>query len=199
MKNIVCILACLCFSSSAFSEEKFPEPFGLTWGMSEVNLEKHGFTLASDSDGLKIFSSVSAPKAWSKADMYVAITYKGKLVKAAASSTEFKDDIYGTEGKNTYGQIKDILSKKYGNPTNEYERVGGKLYDDADEFYQCLEYAGCGTYLSMYEVKGGMIAIQLKGKRRGEGYLSISYESPEFYIAKKEIESGEIKSDADAL
>lgn len=179
--------------------DTFPEPFGLTWGMSEAGLKKLGFTQVNDSEGLRLFSSVSAPKAWSKAENYVAVTYKGKLVKAAAVSTDFTDDIFGSEGKSTYEQVKSLLTKKYGSPSTHYERVGGALYDDADEFYQCLNYSGCGAYLSIFEYAGGVISIQLKGKRRGEGFLTIGYESPQFLEAKKEIERGDLESDTDAF
>lgn len=185
--------------ATVHASDDFPEPFGLQWGMSESGLNKLGFSQVSESNGLKIFSSVSVPKAWSKAENYVAITYKGKLVKAAAVSKDFTDDIYGSEGKRNYSQVKDLLTRKYGSPTTNYERIGSKLYDKPDEFYQCLEYSGCGAYISMYEFGGGIIMVQLKGKRRGEGYLNIAYESPLFSVAKKEIESGDLASDVDAF
>ncbi|ORQ01223.1 hypothetical protein B7971_18490, partial [Vibrio cholerae] len=123
------------------------------------------------------------PKAWSKAENYVAVTYKGRLVKVAAMSTDFTDDIYGLKGKSNYEQVKSLLTKKYGSPSTHYERVGGDLYDDADEFYQCLDYSGCGAYLSIFDYAGGVISVQLKGKRRGEGFLTIGYESPQFLMA----------------
>ncbi|EGQ7835363.1 hypothetical protein H9W06_004477 [Vibrio vulnificus] len=186
-------------AAGAQAADTFPEPFGLSWGMSEAGLKKLGFTQVSNSGGLRIFSSVSAPKAWSKAENYVAVTYKGKLVKAAALSEDFKNDIYGSEGKSTYEQVKSLLTKKYGSPSTNYERVGGDLYDDADEFYQCLDYSGCGAYLSIFDYAGGVISVQLKGKRRGQGFLTIAYESPQFLVAKEEIERGDLESDADVF
>lgn len=183
----------------AQASEPFPESFGLSWGMSETSLKKLGFTHAIDSGGLRLFSSVSAPKAWSKAENYIAVTYKGRLVKAVANSFYFTDNVFGSEGKQNYNQIKSILRKKYGAPSTHYEQTGGKLYNESDEFYQCLDYSGCGAYLSIFEFVGGLIAVQLKGKRRGEGYLTISYESPRFSVAKKEIERGDLESDVDAF
>nr|WP_290696369.1 hypothetical protein [Halomonas sp. UBA3074] len=199
MGKILAVVLLMIVALGAHGSASFPEPFGLTWGMSEAELNELGFTQASESDGLKIFSSVSAPKAWSKAEVYIAITYKGNLVKAAASSTDFIDDIYGLEGKRNYNQIKDLLIKKYGEPSTNYERTGGTLYDEADEFYQCLEYSGCGVYLSIFEFSGGLISVQLQGKRRGQGYLSIAYESPQFAEAKSEIERGDLELDSDAF
>ncbi len=197
--RLVSLVAFACVALVAHADESFPSPFGLTWGMSVASLKELGFAEVNDSGGLKILSSVSAPKAWSKAEIYVAVTYKDRLVKAAANSFDFTDDVYGSEGKDNYNQIKSLLTKKYGEPTTHYERIGTTLYDDPDEFYQCLEYTGCGAYLSLFELSGGTIAVQLKGKRRGVGYLSIAYESPQFSVAKDEIERSDRNSDADAL
>ena len=46
---------------------------------------------------------------------------------------------------------------------------------------------------------GGLIGLQLEGKRRGEGYIRLLYESPEFSIAKAKIEQGNLSSDEDSL
>lgn len=197
-------LGVVLFLVSALSQaaDTFPVPFGLGWGMSEADLEEIGFSQVDDSEGFGVFTSVSAPKAWSKAENYVAVTYKGKLVKAAATSTDITDDIYGSEGKKIYIQVKELLTKKYGQPSSNYEMVGGKMYDESDEsdeFYQCLDYSGCGAYVSIFNYAGGIISVQLKGRSRGEGFLAIGYESPQFSTAKDEIERGDIKSDADAF
>lgn len=194
---LVLILATLPLLANAQTE--FPAPFGLTWGMSESALKAVGFSHTTDSGGFTLFSSVSVPKAWSKGESYLAIAYKGRLVKVAATSTDFTNDVLGSEGKRVYGQMKALLTKKYGAPKSAYEQSGIKLYDDADEFYQCLEYSGCGYYASIFEYAGGTIGLSLKGKRRGEGYLTIGYESPQFESASAEIERGEESEDEDAL
>lgn len=195
------ILALLVFSLplTAFGQDSFPAPFGLSWEMSEAELKEVGFTHAGDTGGFSLYTSVSAPKAWSKGDRYYGIVYKGRLVKLTANSTDFSGDIYGSEGKRAYNQLKKILTDKYGAPSTQYERIGLKLYDDSDEFYQCLEYSGCGMYTSLFNFDRGSIGISLKGKRRGEGYLNIAYESPSFSVAKDEIARGDISSDEDAL
>lgn len=199
MRLFISIILLTAASTFAHANEPFPEPFGLIWGMTESKLKEIGFSQVNESGGLAIYSSVTVPKAWSKAENYIAVTYKGRLVKAAANSYDFTDDILGSEGKGNYEQIKSLLTRKYGNPKSHYEEVGRKLYNEPDEFYQCLEYSGCGAYLSLYAFSEGIIAVQLNGKGRGEGYLTISYESPQFYVAKKEIERGNLKSDADAF
>lgn len=177
----------------------FPEPFGLSWDMSESDLKKIGFNSVSESDELNILSSAYVPKAWSKGETYAAITYKNKLVKVQAVSKSFTSDLYGSEGKELYNKMKSLLTKKYGIPSDATERIGLKLYDEVDEFYQCLKYVGCGVYLTLFEYGDGIIGLQLVGSSRGEGYLKILYESPAFHAAKREIEKGALSSDADAL
>lgn len=183
---------------SLASANIFPDPFGLSWDLTEKELKTMGFTESNEAGGLKILVSYSVPKAWSKGESYIAITHKGKLVKVVAISKDITDDVYGTEGKELYESLKNLLSDKYGQPESN-EIVGLDLFKDSDEFYQCLGYSGCGIYMSLYNYAGGIIAVQIEGERRGEGYVKILYESPQFEQAKREIESGDLKSDSDAL
>lgn len=198
MKRYLMFFTALLMALPVHSEE-FPAPFGLTWNMSEKELRSHGFSDASDTGGLKIMQSFSAPRAWSKAEKYYAVTYEGKLVKAIAISKSFTDDVYGIKGKELYNQMKSILTKKYGGPANSYEVVGNSLYDEPDEFYQCLDYTGCGSYLAIYEFQGGTIGIQLEGERRGQGFLRVGYESPYFSEAKAQINSANTESDTEVF
>ena len=93
MKFLATLVLVALYSVQAFGEEPFPEPFGLRWGMTESELSNLGFTKSSESSELNILTSVSAPKAWSKGDIYAAITYKGKLVKVMVSSVDITNDI----------------------------------------------------------------------------------------------------------
>ena len=199
MNKLATVLVVAALPLLANAQAEFPAPFGLTWDMSVSELKAVGFSHTTDSDGFAMYSSVSVPKAWSKAETYLAMVYKGRLVKVAAVSTDFTGDTYGSEGKKVYGQMKALLTKKYGAPDTSLERIGIKLYDEADEFYQCLEYSGCGYYTSIFSYAGGTIGVQLKGKRRGEGYITIGYESPQFESASAAIERGEESEDEDAL
>lgn len=199
MKKISVALLISAFSITAFSADPFPEPFGLQWGMSEAQLKKSGFANVGPSGRFNVMTSVSTPKAWSKGDSYMAVTYKKKLVKVVAHSKSFKSDIYGSEGKSLYNQVKSLLVKKYGEPDTHYEHIGMKLYDESDEFYQCLKYSGCGSYISLFKNDGGFISVELEGTGRGQGYLSVGYESPEFYAAKNTIEQDNSTSDSDAF
>lgn len=194
------LILCFCvLTFSAYGQESFPEPFGLNWDMGEAEIKAVGFSHNSEADGLKLFSSMSVPKAWSIGESYVAVVYQNRLIKVVAQSINFENDVYGTEGKEAYNDLKRLLTKKYGSPSSEIERTGGKLYDDSDEFYQCLKYSGCGGYISLYEVSGGVIGLQLKGLRRGQGYLTIQYESPGFKAAQAGVDASQKTADEDAF
>jgi hypothetical protein len=199
MRRIMILVMIITLPSISVGQESFPGPFGLQWGMSEAALKELGFNRVQEMKGFNLLESLSVPKAWSKGDKYSAITYKGKLVKVSANSIGLSDDIYGNDGKQLYTNLQGLLTKKYGIPTNDIEYLGIKSYEDADEFYQCLEYSGCGAFMSVYKFDGGTIVIQLKGTGRGEGYLDIAYESPAFFTAKEQIEKGSLATDEDAL
>ncbi|WP_338268007.1 hypothetical protein [Marinomonas pontica] len=189
----------LSFSCPIFAAEKFPSPFGLEWGMSHAELQAVGFSAPKPLEDFEYATSVSTPKPWSQGNSYFALSYKDKLVKAIVESKPITDDVYGSEGKALYSSVKSILVKKYGNPSSEFEHTGMKLYDDADEFYQCLEYSGCGGYMASFSVGGGSIQVSIEGSRRGQGNVKITYESPAFYNAKEAIEAQDAKSDSSAF
>ena len=198
-RTFAILLVALYAPFAAAAQESFPAPFGLSWGMSEESLQAIGFKKVDEGGGLTLMTSVTVPKAWSNGETYFVATYESRLVKATAQSRNFTDDIYGTEGKRVYKELKSLLSNKYGAPPREAEWVGLELYDDADEFYQCLDYSGCGAWFSLFEFQNGAIAVEIKGIRRGVGYVSIGYEGPSFSEALREIKRKEAESDTDAL
>ena len=100
MKKLIAFFYLISLSFLSFAESaSFPEPFGLQWGMSESALVKAGFHKSGPSGDFNVFTSVAAPKAWSKADDYIALTYQGKLVKVVAWSKPFTGDIHGSQPK----------------------------------------------------------------------------------------------------
>lgn len=200
MKRVIFLISLMLMSTGIRAAEGFPDPFGLTWGMSEASLMRLGFARTSSDNGtLHVLTSKTVPKPWSQAETYAAVTYNDRLVKVVAVSKSFSDDIMGSEGKAAYEKINEVLTNKYGRPTSHMEEVGLKLYTEYDEFYQCLKYAGCGAYFTSYDVSGGTIGINLEGESRGAGYLKVTYESPAFAVALKEIKNEVSGSDAEAF
>lgn len=195
-------LIAMFFGNSALANKAVEAPFGLEWGLSKGDLVGMGMTLTDCKElgWVEQCNASGVPKSLSNADWYqVLVTKKYGLQKVGMVGTDISSDIYGSSGKASYSKLKTALVKKYGTPQS-FEYVGRELWDEADEFYQCLAYDGCGTWTS-YWVDGleGTIALELKGMRRGEGYLTLWYEGGSWSTAIDEKDMVQDSADEDAL
>ena len=199
MKTLLISIA-LIFAFPCIASEN--APFGLKWGVGVEDLRKQGIELQKDSaEGrLEIFSAKSLPKNLSIAESYsLVFDQEFGLQKILMLSEDITDDAFGSEGKEMYDDIKSKLKNKYGEPTKNFEIVGLRLYDESDEFYQCLSYDGCGAWVSAFEDKEQVIAVQIKGMRRGHGYITLTYEGPKWKESLDANKAESSKSDSDAL
>tara|TARA_B100000963_G_scaffold360948_1_gene394013 strand:- start:1797 stop:2348 length:552 start_codon:yes stop_codon:yes gene_type:complete len=169
-------------------------PFGFTWSQTKGELEALGIEMTCEifpDTGINSCTTNSSPKRFSQAEKFYLYLVPGKgLQKVMMIGETIEGDSTGSEGKSRYGKLKSALAKKYGEPEN-YERTGLKLYDERDEFYQCLEYDGCGMYASYWSNDQllGAISVQINGLRRGEGWISLTYESKDWGNLLNEIKS----------
>ena len=103
----------------------------------------------------------------SPADTYLirgTISKSDGLVKIEWARHLIVDDIFGDIGRERYFELKKILAKKYGDP-QAVEFFGRTLYDQRDQFYQCLAYTGCGAYMSLFQPSGGgAISLEVRAK-----------------------------------
>lgn len=179
-------------------------PFGLTWGMSKSEVESLGVTLFDEEQNrnIKLYRTNELPIDLSNAEFYGLIFDENRgLQKITMVSDTISNDAYGREGKSAYDRIKTALIGKYGDPTNDYDFIGLKLWDESDEFYQCLAYDGCGGWASFFENEetGEVTALSLNGLRRGEGYLTLEYEGPGWGAALDDKDSAVNSQDNEAL
>lgn len=191
------ILVLLLSGCQAVSRQAQPEtnayeaPFGFRWGMSIEQVESmvgsfvaHQAIPGRPGQSVAVFEK--APKTPARTNLFSALfSSKQGLVKIVWSSTRVTGDVYGLEGKALYIQIKEIIKDEYISGHSEETKITGlKIYNQNDEFYQCLKYAGCGMWNLIHKpASGGYIAVELKGVERGVGYVSVSYESPQFRAA----------------
>ena len=180
------------FSAIAIADEGIQAPLGLKWGESKENLTKNYNASPADKNDsrLRLYSLGNPPvKVPGFDEFYGVVDEKYGLVKVIVVEN-ISGDAYGSQGVEDYKKLKNILSKKYGKPSDQYEYIGRDIYKESDEFYQCLAYQGCGAYSSFYKpAGGGVIGLELKGQRRGEGFLTINYESTLFDKVIKERDS----------
>ena len=203
MKNVITGFIIFILVNAAYAAEtETLAPFGLHWGESKQKLNKSGvvFEKCITDRELSICTTKKPIKPVSFGDIYqLVIDSKRGLQKVAMLSNDITDDITGSEGKELYAKVKSSLIKKYGE-AKDYEYSGWKIYDEYDEFYQCLAYPGCGSWLSYWEPQnGGTVSVSLKGIGRGKGYLKITYESKKWAVVVNERKKKESSYDESAL
>lgn len=196
------ILASILINSPVHANDQ-KAPFGLSWGVNKMDLEKIGVILSDESPfavGFTSFSLEKLPVEPSNTDVVqIVISTSHGLQKIAWASKDIEDDIYGSEGKEKYLFYKNILVEKYGAPKNEGNFVGTKKFLKRDEFYECLAYSGCGVWAAVWSGSYGSVVLQLKGLKRGSGYVSISYEGPRWADAVDAAKRKRSKSDRKAF
>jgi len=198
--NALCLLAvCLSISYPAQSTEA---PFGLSWGESKSAVENKGINLqASGGQGrVSSYKTNHLPNDLSIAELYTLIfDTEYNLQKIILISKDIDSDIYGSKGKEIFADLKSKLAQKYGNPTSGLEIVGTELYNEQDEFYQCLAYEGCGTWISLYKKQDVSVVLKLNGLGRGKGYITITYEGPNWSNVVDALKQKESELDAKSL
>lgn len=115
-------------------------------------------------------------------------------------SPHFTNDPTGSAGKERFEALTSTLTEKYGKPSDKYQTVGNKLFKEYDEFYQCLANSGCGMWISIYAPVDKDISVELKGLRRGSGYIVLTVESkPQWSNALDVFKTRKNSSDKEAL
>lgn len=196
---LVTLLLPLAVSAQSVEKEA---PFGLSWGMSYDQLDKLDVLLTevSNTDGMLIYKTTSLPKNLSEIDYYLlVVTKKRGLQKISVIGETIGEDPSGRKGKEKYDYFVGIVSDRYGERETVAEHFGTRLYDEVDEFYQCLDYSGCGMWVSLWKNKGITAAVQIEGISRGEGYVTIQIEGPNWSKILGDREQDKLQSDKDAF
>jgi hypothetical protein len=204
MRNILIILTAF-FILGLRADIEIKAPFGFEWGQTKSDLSSKGIDLVecsvSDSSPVESCRSKNSPKKFSKADFfYLHFSSDEGLQKVSMLGGDITNDAYGTDGKEQYSSLKASLTKKYDKPSSVFEWTGRELYKDADEFYECLKYQGCGNNVS-YWLKGveGTIALELYGVSRGSGFLMLTYESKRWSDILDKFNNEKNSADEDSL
>ena len=179
-------------------------PFGVDWGMSISSLNAAGADCTLNErnvDGFDRYECSKLIKPFSDADFFLIYANPIQGVQRISMLGEtITDDPSGIRGLERYNNYKSALTKKYGEPADTYEYQGKDLYRGADEFYECIDHSGCGSYMSIFE-KGGalaMLEINSTGKK-GRGWLTILYEGPQFQNALDAYEASQADQELDSL
>ena len=202
------ILLFIILSSYSFSEISAPSE--MQWGQSQSDLKRSGLLIkdCKKSGELDYCLASGHDKRISFADAYYVYFIPGYgLQKVLVIGEDVTGDLYGSEGKATYNKVKNSLIKKYpeadGYEHSSFEWSCNKLYNELDEFYQCLKYDGCGSWTTFIgganDVALGFFIIALKGSSRGTGYITLTYESPNWGKYLDEMDDKESAKDDEAF
>ncbi len=164
----------------------YAAPFGFCWGMSYRELRELSLTLKTEKEqgGLRLVHIASAPLTPPGTDgMLLVFDKVHGLVKLIWTSQTFKNDVYGTRGKELYSKLKGVLIERFGQPREDLtmEETGLRVFRRPGEFYECLQTQGCGIWSSLWKPQeGGTVVLGIKGLGIGQGYVNAEYESSDF-------------------
>lgn len=196
------IISLALLSLPAFAADGDEALFGLRWGMTVAEVKAAGVTLSKTRGdrNLETYKASSMPKNLSDFESYSMVFADGRLVKIWGLSKDIANDPSGSAGKERFEALRTALIQKYGQPKLNSQTVGNKLFKEYDEFYQCLAYSGCGLWVSTFGTPDKDLSIELKGLRRGTGYVDITAEAkPQWGQALEVYKSRKNSSDKDAL
>lgn len=181
------------------------EVFGLRFGDSYATATSKGLQakLKTKDGNLALYESTKLPKQPSNTDLVgLAFDQGHGLQKIQWLSKNITEDPMGIKGKEQFSELKAILGQKYGDPDSglSYERVGVSLYKDPDEFYECIDYVGCGMWNASWVGSYGLVSLSIRSSgRRGIGWLELIYEGPDWEGIVDAEEARTSKADADAF
>lgn len=170
-------------------------PFGLKWGMDQRELSELDIKILKRerSEDLTVVEAEEVPDAFADTKM-VSMLFDRELglVKVRWTSLDIEADPDGSLGRSKYAEMKGEIASKIGQPTDETLVVGARLFDQQDEFYQCLAYEGCGVWSALWENQpSGGVLLSVEGVAPGRGYVQIDYESANWQVAANRAEEEE--------
>ena len=170
-------------AAAAMPAEAQP-PFGLKWGMHVNDLSSLGIKVASTSTSgnIVVVNVKELPNAFPDTDaVNMLFDRQLGLVKVRWTSTAVASDPNGSQGRSKYVEMKKTVVETRGNPSDETLVVGARLFDQEDEFYQCLSYEGCGVWSALWEEKpSGGVLLSVEGLGPGQGYVQLDFESADW-------------------
>jgi hypothetical protein len=156
-------------------------PFGLEWGMQVGDLTALDIAIQSTtkSGNLAVVTVTETPEALD--DTYLVTLWFDNelgLVNVRWTSNKIEADTSGERGRRKYTETRRFIVENYGEPTDEALVIGARLFDQDDEFYQCLAYEGCGVWSAIWEQEpAGGILLSIEGMDPGTGFVQLYFES----------------------
>ena len=182
---LMVVLMVVLFPALAHGEESNKKILGLEFGQTVAQVEAKGVVLKKhqeDKSGFVVYVASDIPSPVPGFELYALTFFDSLLVHVKLIGKNINNDAYGIAAKAAFDKLFVSLKKKY-KVTREMMQVGAKLYKDPGEFFECLNYPGCGMWAVIMEGDGRSLILELKGNKRASGYLSLTIEGPSFDAA----------------
>jgi hypothetical protein len=160
----------------------FAGPFGFEAGMSKEQIETLLGSQLQTTKNKNFYYSTKAPLSHSLIERYLLIIDPVRgLVKIIASGKTIQTTRYGDELKAQYSNIKEALTKNYGNYSNDFDFVrSGSLWKEPEYFMMGLlkreRTLECFWVLKNNPEKVLSIDLEAKALSQEYGFVMVSYE-----------------------
>ena len=201
--SVIFAAVMLAVSPVAFGQESPTEvqaPFGLEWGAKKESFS--GMHNCEPNGQFVICRTKFVPKTLSDADYYMLGFHVAEgLQKVSYVGENIINDYFGRKGKERFEHLKSALLRKYPKAKqDELVWINRRLYEDLDEFYECLLYGPrCGVHVLLLDPGKGSILMKIHGVSGGKGFVDLTYESPKWDRLIDSKEEAEKAQDEDAL
>jgi hypothetical protein len=147
-------------TNAAFADSQ-PAPFGLSWGMSQKEVEALGVVLAEPKDSRYgvLRGARNLPKTLddtSSVGLYFG--FNDKLWRIVSVSKTFEHDDSGIQVKTRFAELSTLLSQRYGPRKDHFGSASESFYRDPERF----AYAISQNKLAYFSEWSGDVQIQLE-------------------------------------
>lgn len=191
MRKILFLLIGLIIALSSFAQDSQHLEFKgipLDGKLSDFvsKLSKEGFTFKEYA--LDYVAVMEGNFAGNYATIYILATPKSKIVWKATVNYNKKES--WSSLKSDYSEMKELFTKKYGEPENHYEFFSKPYYEGDGYELQALRKEKC-HYISFYKLPLGGVSVEISPF----GRIRMSYEDNINYELKKNEEESEALND----
>jgi hypothetical protein len=177
MKLLVALSVILTMFARQVQAQSHPGPFGLTWGMSQAEVRSLGVQLTPMETG-KYGVAVGAtnlPKALSDTlSIQLYFGFNDRLWRVVSISKMWEHDRTGVQAKTRFGEVHNLLTERYGNPTDHFSIPSSTFFADSDQFAYGIS-TNNRFYFSEWDISDLNVELSIRAKMEST-YYAIIYE-----------------------
>lgn len=168
---------------SAAGMELRPAAFGLFWRANLDNLRAHKVKLGpvrkvGDLTECLVRSAPELPE--NTGELIISLHPRHGLQQIVWKSKPITGDAFGFLGREQFLNLQELLEEKYGSASSSEKYLDPKQFKARDQFYACLEQAGCGSWNTSWKLAGMFVRLALLPVAADTGVLSLTYQGPEW-------------------